>query len=408
MQFVYCKTYLLISGLTIYMSNLYAQKDVVHDTFYSDLHSKIDRTRDTSYQKMVANSKYFQAFTAPLSFKDGAVSTSIQAEVVRKIKNSKAIKFNPDKTDTSSYVHLKQASYYTGLSDSVSASYHLLSVDPYHIRSILDLTGITLDSFLSSFLITAKAKATIAIRQNTLPPSPDIYDSLKKFYLRIEHIKSKLAGSSYKKQEKFEDSLRNTDTIQARYLRAYIYKNGWPSISEGSIFAGHLARRDMGNFDFYLPHLCTAYHNNKVPLSTIENILLDQHYFYNYVIVRESERCLYKKYDISPFKDMYDSKFLVAPELTQQILDDIKSNCQNLVDYFFVYYTHNIIKKGREITTEFEKDNTECIELAKIIEGVCPSFFRPRTGGYGRHMVLPNYNYPSDKEFFYLVFRKSP
>lgn len=384
-----------------------AQTSIVSDTFYSPANTRIDRSKDPEYQKRFANTKYFQVHTPSLIHNDGPVDINVQQKIAALIRKYKDIEFTPSEHDTSSFVYLKQASYYSHLSDSVSSGYCLKKMAPWHIRSILDLTCISLDSFLSRFVTTHEADHAVSLQVNKLPPASATYDTFKNYYFRIITLKKELdtaTGSDNKRIA--EDQLLRVDSLQLSYLRTYIFSNGWPSISDGSFFAGMLASRDIKYSYFYFDYLSQALHANKVALSVVKDIEVNWHYLYTYTIVEESERLVYRKYDVTPFKDMYISKFLTAPELCNWIFTDIKKNCGKLLDFFFIYYAKDLEKSGRQLYLEFDKDNTECIELEKEIRTACPVYFSSENHVYGRHYFLPNYNYMSDKEFFYVVYEK--
>lgn len=392
--------------MVLFTQATFAQNTIKTDTTIYSANSQIDETVDPEWWELHSKMKRFNTFSPSLTHNEGAVDTNLQKELVRIRRKYKDIQFTQPDNDTSSFVYLKLASHYTNLQDSISVSYCLNKVNPYHIRSILDLTGVKLDSFLSRFVVKDTIKLLITKQQYDLQPRSLVYDTFRNFYFKIDSLRKVLDTIESNKKKETETVLSKTDSLQLKFLRTYTSNYGWPSLADGSIFAGQLAKRDIRYYYTYLEPLKRAFNSGQVSQSIVNDILENQYYLYNYTIVEESEKYYYKKYDVTVFKDMYESKFLFDPEYSDWIFKEIDKNCEELIDFFFVYYANNLFNAGKKSDIAFGKDKTECYRLATEIDKICPEFGMSKRHHYGRHLFLPNYNYLSDKEFFYIVFKK--
>ena len=392
--------------ISISAQPIVAQERSITDTIYRQSSLKGDTTLSKQWHEIRSKTSYYQAFTPPLLHNDGVVDTNIQRAIVTRTRITQELKLDNVTSDTSSYDYLNTALYYAKSADTNATNYHLQKVNVNHIRSLMDVSGLSLYALLKRYNTGNETQNIILEKIKNSPKTPPIYDTFKKYYLRIEALKKQLASTTGDERNDIEKTIKQTDKEQQKKLVEFIAQNGWPSLAEGSIFAYSLALRDVGNSDFYFKHMYDGYKNGDIPKTVLERMKTNVHYLYNHIIIEESEKHQYKKYDITAMKEMYNLKLLADAELTKQVLNVIKNNCPDFVDYFFVIYCNDLKRTGQTIFESLQGNNTECFDLETEIRKVCPDNVSQKHSEYGKHLILPNNNYESDKEFFYIVFKK--
>lgn len=353
---------------------------------------------------------FTQAFSPILIEPDGLVDTFKQKEVVKIRRQVADIKFPEKEQDSSTFKYLQQASNFIKNADTPNAHKYLLKTTPHHIHSLLELTATPLDSFITHYCLVGENKELFLNRQQAIKRQPNsrIYDSLKRIYFNILRTRREFDSVSGRDKPTYERHLIKTDSIQFALLRAYITRSGWPTLANGSLFAAEIALRDREYYFFYIPYLKEAFVANQVPLYAIKKILVNDTYYYNYVRLQKCLQNPYKVYDVTTFKDNFTYKFLESPSLTKEIIDDIKAHDCEFEDFFFVYYANNVISAGNKFLGR-ANGNTDCSKIWDEVDNTCPHFLlsSPEEGnGPGMHYYLPNYQYKTDKEFFYVIYKR--
>ena len=307
----------------------------------------------------------------------------------------------------STFYYYQQARRFTISKNEDSANYYFSNINPYHIKSIIDQTNITLDTLLSKFFLSNQTK-TIT-RDKILNTSlTSAYDSFRQFYLNIVNTKREMDTANIQARPYLEQYLKFKDSAQAAYLRAYIKRNGWPDLAHGSWFAAKIAARDIEHFYFYLPHLIKAVNKHQVPVFLAKKIENNAPYYYSLKYITEGYKRKYKCFDVSTFRHMYRKHFLTDADLSKEIFGRIAADC-NILDFFFVLYTKDL-KKEFKMRKSYS-GATATFDIWKKIEQSCPdlhSFYNQRYGEtipMPHHFHLPNLIYTTDREFFCIVYR---
>lgn len=353
---------------------------------------------------------FYQVYDPILVASDGLLDTFEQKEVVKIRRKVAGIKFPEKEQDSSTFKNLQRAANFIKNADTPNAHKYLLKTDPYHIHCQMELTATPMDSFITYYCLSGENKNIFINRQQTIKrqPKTGIYDSLKKAYFNMLKTRHEFDSVSWRDKPAYERYLVKTDSMQFALLRAYITRSGWPTLVNGSLFAAEIALRDREYYYFYIPYLQTAFLDNQVPLYSIKKILVNDQYYYNYVRLQKCLQNPYKVYDITAFKDNYTHKFLASPSLTKEIMADIKAQDCEFVDFFFVYYANNVITAGSKYNDQAAATR-DCIKIWDEVDNACPLFLlsSPEEGhGPGTHYYLPNYIYKTDKEFFYVIYKR--
>lgn len=158
------------------------------------------------------------------------------------------------------FVMLEIADSFARKGDSINATSYFLKVNPY----CLIYEGFSPDDIDKKFTeckITAAAKAKYResfIRAYNIPGTKTA-DTLEQMWKEDHTSRDKLTkcNDSFSCSI-FQKHMMHTDSIHFNWLYHYVQKNGWPSIENGSSFAGIIAMHDGYHHCGYLPYLKKA------------------------------------------------------------------------------------------------------------------------------------------------------
>ncbi|MCW3120863.1 MAG: hypothetical protein JWQ38_355 [Flavipsychrobacter sp.] len=142
--------------------------------------------------------------------------------------------------------------------DSAAASSALLRINPYMLLRMA-YTPANLDSFFLGYTITAQAKSkyrkTFAAIYNT--PETEEYKLFKKMVDEDQEARLHIGDDSLSRAVGLKNMIQS-DSVHFDYLRRYVKKNGWPALSNGSLYAWLLAWHDYDHCREYLPYVKKA------------------------------------------------------------------------------------------------------------------------------------------------------
>jgi thiol-disulfide isomerase/thioredoxin len=144
--------------------------------------------------------------------------------------------------------------------DSIQASTYLLRIDPYYLM-YQGITPADLDSFFLDYKLTNKAKEEFRKKFAGVYNTPET-ETYKKFReMRREdqdaRYKAGKCNDSFSCAV-FMQKMMYSDSIHFDYLHKYVQKNGWPKLSDGSLYVEIVALHDMPHMKYYLPFMKKA------------------------------------------------------------------------------------------------------------------------------------------------------
>lgn len=305
------------------------------------------------------------------------------------------------------YYHL--ADSFSKLKDSANASAAFVQVDPYYLL-YLKQDPLTLDTFFTFFTLTGDARKSYSTQffEVYSRPHSQAFDSLRRYWAEDKHLRIIRENVHEAKLDSIEARIRHDDSIHFRYLYHYVQSNGWPSMADGSLFAGTIALHDYEHYEYYFPLMKQAF---------LDKIL-------DYKLIR-------KMHDFSGLLDGYDSvaahlqnvnydcfdvscllhKTLPYPDRVNEIEQAIKKHCL-IKDVFLVYENskvnpHNYREKNEEffsLTKGFvsyaQKFKTQMLYLFSDMPGeICPQY--TKRGFYAYDIISDRVK---DKLTLYIIY----
>jgi len=212
--------------------------------------------------------------------------------------------------------------------DSISAGSWLLKVNPYQL--IFDYpTPDSMAAFLSRLCLTEKArkKYTELFIKAYKAKKSLAYNTFKEMFDEDQEVRNTYnKGGDSLTRSRNRARAEHTDSIHFSYLYSYIKKNGWPSLENGSQFAGYLAVHNYERYDYYAPLLKKAAVKGNIDFGILKLIQLKQS------IVREFDdfqQCLetnsYVSFNVS---SLFDHKL---PESMPEIEQAVAKYCPALL-----------------------------------------------------------------------------
>ncbi len=233
--------------------------------------------------------------------------------------------------------------------DSINAGSFLLHVDSYYFLFERQ-TPQSIDTFISNHFKVTKQASEQYIAQFTKAYNSSKSGPYNKF--------KEMAGEDQylrQMQEKCTDSkcyystgkeIEHTDSVHFDYLFKYITKNGWPSFSNGSLYASIIAIHDHPHHGTYLPIFKKAVLEGRANINALRSMV--------YWNVHQDGYNNSQKHIAYTYKDgqVYKQKFVrfevdsmlynVMPEEIQEIRETVKKHCP--VNILMVCECHDIKK----------------------------------------------------------------
>ena len=255
-----------------------------------------------------------QKFPRDRNFVEDTLSTNEMSELNAAARNT-----------TFGYFHLADSC--SNNNDSVNASAFFMKVDPYYfLKPQLQLPPASFDSaILDSFNLTRNAKKKYLAIYTAMYNSPKsvAYKKFSEMAIEDQAVRHR--------QEKCRDStcysltgmeMRHTDSLHFDYLYKYIKKNGWPSLSNGAIYASLLAIHDHPHHGEYIPILKEAIRQGKADIETLRLIVFWKAREKEFKDLQKYIHCgNFLKYNVD---EMLDNK---TPKLLNEIKYNVSAHC---------------------------------------------------------------------------------
>ncbi len=144
--------------------------------------------------------------------------------------------------------------------DSALTETYLLRIDPFCLLR-MNYTPASLDSFFAGYCINFKTREEFRRKFETIYNIPETtpYRTFKKMFEEDQAARYKLDKCNDSFSYAFYRGLmRQSDSVHFDYLYRYVKKNGWPKLSDGSLYAEILALHDSYHMKEYLPFMKKA------------------------------------------------------------------------------------------------------------------------------------------------------
>jgi hypothetical protein len=172
------------------------------------------------------------------------------------------------------FSHFLLADSLSAAGDNINAGVAFLKVDPYYfIRN--GQTPKNIDTFLAALSLTSLVKQDYKARFMEVwnKPKSGAYETFRAMFYEDQEVRTKLGYSVDSASITFfEKKEMATDTAHFAYLHAYVQKNGWPSIENGSLYAWIIAVHDHQHLDYYMPIIKKAVLDGAVPIEAYKTI----------------------------------------------------------------------------------------------------------------------------------------
>ncbi len=155
------------------------------------------------------------------------------------------------------------------MGDSIAASSYIMQVDPYTLI-FEDLSPASIDSYLiNNFKLTRDAlrKYSAMFTRVYKMPKSAVLKTLKKMFEEDQGLRKKKLdiNDSIGLTNHFK-TMRQSDSVHFAYLYSYVMKHGWPSLSDGSMYASVIAIHDHIHHGEYLKIMKSAVLRGEVEL----------------------------------------------------------------------------------------------------------------------------------------------
>lgn len=173
------------------------------------------------------------------------------------------------------FVMLEIADSFARRGDSINATACFLKVNP-HSLIYLGFSPDDIDKKFADCKLTTAVRAQyreLFVRAYNIPQTKTA-DTLEIMFNEDQDIRNKLGNCSDSFScATYQKRMMHTDSIHFNWLYHYVQKNGWPSIENGSSFAGIIAMHDGYHHCGYLPYLKKAVLAGDATLNIYNNIL---------------------------------------------------------------------------------------------------------------------------------------
>ncbi|HEY1031939.1 MAG TPA: DUF6624 domain-containing protein [Flavipsychrobacter sp.] len=277
--------------------------------------------------------------------------------------------------EASTFRYLQLADSFSKLKDSVNTGRYLMMVSPCHLV-FLGYTANNIQTRLAKYHLSAKDSEACIARFSSTKYSA-VHDSFQRHYIIIQALRAQ-RDSAYKTRAKYRDAGYNTfiaqlqkrindaDTLQFAFLSKYVAKHGWPKLTDGGLYAGAIAARDIKHYYLYKEAMEKLYDAGEVTVTQWRRVGENAKYYHTYMLVDSVLRAHPIQFDISGMEEGQE----LPDELKTELSAAIVKNCP-IQQVLLVYRTPaRYIKAGvlsKKMFTAFNK-------LSSSVEGKCESW----------------------------------
>lgn len=312
----------------------------------------------------------------------------------------------------STFVHLHKADSLLKTGDTAGAGEHIVLVSPYHLIYKLQ-TPKTIEDFLNKYQgdEEAKEKYISAFNEVYNNPKAAIYDTFRRHYINIEKLRYELVKAKPTERATLEARVAAMDKMHGEHLYQYYTEYGWPSLAEGSLYAGYLATRDVWHYYDHVINMIPAYKQGQIDMAAINATDYNRASFSNYYELEQDKKQGYVAYDVTMM--LYGA--MMPEALQQKILNDVKGLCPIVKSYYVYECTDSLYKIGTnrhwwEMYGEQFED--QVINFARFeIYKDCPDLKETNQKGptlyyQGTHFVV-NKDLPKERLRMYIFYKGS-
>ena len=317
-----------------------------------------------------------------------------------RVMRAHAIDIPEKEQDSSTFNHYLLAKRCSAKKDSIGAAHHLLQVSPYYLM-FMGAEPKTLNKFISQFQVTDGAKTELrknflSVYETTQTPA---YDTFWRYYTDIIKLRHLLDSVPGELKPVYLKELKKVDSAAMEYTHKYVVKHNWPSMADGSLYAGYIAPRDVEYYYDYLSPAEDAFLKGELPASMARRVENNKDYYIDYLFVKQKKEDRIIEIDISPFQAMKGFGFMNSPPLAAEIFRCMKTECPK--DIMVVHYVNKIPKTTRD----FFNDKT-VNDFYNQLSAACLHFNNTGNGKGLWLYYLPNNYFKEEKGYFYLLYDK--
>ncbi len=242
-------------------------------------------------------------------------------------------------TINSTFNAYRVADSFSKAGDSINAGKFLMLTDPYYLM----YRGQTPDGLMG--LLSNHFKLTVQVKEGYVKSFTKVYNSKKtEPYIQFKRMAEEVTRLRDEREQCMESDcywsltsqIAYTDSIHSAYLNKYILKNGWPTIANGSLYAGVVAMHDSVHFKEYTPILTDAVMKGQLTIDALKSFVYWRHWESAYV-----KWCMWR---------FYKCKFRIF-EITEVLNDSLPANLKEIEDFassvcadsvLFYYDNHDV------------------------------------------------------------------
>ena len=173
----------------------------------------------------------------------------------------------------STFGYYSLADSFSRVGDSINAGKYFRKIDPYYL-AFEQQTPYTIDTFIiDHFMIPQKIRKKYVSLFNKVynAPRSAAYINFQTMAKEDQALRKKTDTTA--NNASFiaaNEKMHYTDSIHFLYLYNYIKKNGWPSFSDGAMYASVLAIHDHEHADEYIPIIKRAVLDGKADMGVLQ------------------------------------------------------------------------------------------------------------------------------------------
>ena len=182
-------------------------------------------------------------------------------------KNNVKISEIRDGIAQSTFENYYLADSFSKENDTIQAGVYLLKINPYTLF-FENVTPDSIDDFvLHHFKVTsfARTKYREYFMEIYKAKKSNSYTDFERMGEEDRYLRGAMENCINDSCARFfADKMKDADSIHAAYLYRYVKSKGWPSLSDGSMYATLIAIHDHDHHRFYLPFLKKALADGQV------------------------------------------------------------------------------------------------------------------------------------------------
>jgi hypothetical protein len=276
--------------------------------------------------------------------------------------------------EASTFRYLQLADSFSKLKDSVNTGRYLMMVSPCHLV-FLGYTANNIQTRLAKYHLSAKDSEACIARFNSTKYSA-VHDSFQRHYTTIQALRAQ-RDSAYTTSAKYRDAgyktfiaqlqkrINDADTLQFAFLCKYVAKHGWPKLTDGGLYAGAIAARDIKHYYLYKEAMEKLYDAGEVSVKQWGKIAGNSRYYDLHMQVDSILRGGYIQFDLSGVEEGHEITETLKAQLGAAIVD----NCP-VKQILMIYRTPLKVKNAilsNKMMAAFNK-------IAGSIEGRCEAW----------------------------------